>query len=229
MEHWPDDEDILGVLTQARRDRTQLPASSNGRIRNEQVLLRLQAIRLLRRLLEEEELALFRQARPEGNTQEKVPLKALGEVLGIQSKGGVANYYQRLRAAVEDPRRRRSPDIGRRIEADQAETRRRLDLEAAKARARHHRVLEAARRLIAARPDLETDEEADEWLDELERFGAEDVLSVSQMSSMASILNLAVQQLAECAEQRGTAPAKTPEGRRAVEEALRLRVGEPPG
>ncbi|MEU8310160.1 hypothetical protein AB0C84_41970 [Actinomadura sp. NPDC048955] len=217
---WPDAEDAVSILTYTRlRHRALRGPTSSRPQRADQAAARLILIRVLRNVLDREELAAIEDARA-AETEWAV----LAGHLGLENPGSAALRHRRLLGALEDPQGRRtwaagSAVIERRLRQRDEQGR------AAAAVARHHRrVMHASEDLLAHAEDLAvSDECAADWLPELQECLAIGHPSAGDKKRLASLLGVTINEIISHAADESIPAARTSQAQAALDRAMTVR------
>ncbi|MFF5019074.1 hypothetical protein [Streptomyces sp. NPDC001165] len=214
-EEFPDPEAPgaeLAVVLFARNQKRALPRLA----RRAEAIDRLVLIQQLRLLLDREELAALKDGNEAGATW-----RQLGDPLGITTKNGTVQRMQRLRVAVElGPSAARAPHVLRAHERGEAEDE---DSRSSWVELNHERVRRASAELLLHRAALTTDDDADEWLDDLADLLDEPVSPTCE-ASIITHLRFAVEEIDRVSEEAGQGAAHSPEAAAALK-AVRGLIG----
>ncbi|MFC5148898.1 hypothetical protein [Streptomyces aureoversilis] len=200
----------LSVVLFGSKHKSALPRLA----RRAEAIDRLVLIQQLRLLLDREELAALRDGNEAGATW-----RQLGDPLGITTKNGTVQRMQRLRVAVElGPSALRAPGVLRAHERGVVQDE---DSRSNWVALNCERVRNASAQLLHHRAALITDEDADEWLDDLADRLEEPVGPASEASIIVH-LRFAVEEIDRAAEEVGQEPASTGEAVAALKAARSL-------
>jgi hypothetical protein len=202
----------LAVVLFARNHKRALPRLA----RRAEAIDRLVLIQQLRLLLDREELTALQDGNEAGATW-----RQLGDPLGITTKNGTVQRMQRLRVAVElGPSALRAPHVLRAHERGEAEDE---DSRSSWVQQNHERVRCASADFLLHRAALTTDDDAVEWLDDLEDLLKEPVSPTCE-ASIITHLRFAVEEIDRVSEEVGQTPACSPEAAAALK-AVRGLIG----